>query len=345
MALHIQSFILDPDGSANAPGIPRRDANLKVAAKRYTVGDSANNGEGLTLLFAHCIGAHKEQWEPVIEKIFSEQQSKPSFQRIREAWAFDWQNHGDSAVLNKDLLQPEGISIYVWAEHISAFVRSDRMKGHRLVIGGHSAGAGCIMLTTKDIPLSEIPYIAVILIEPTMVTQELFYQTFDERMATMVFTVEATSMRRDTWPTRDEAFIWMSKRFPWRKWDPRAVRLLVDHGLQDTSTGAVTLKCDRNQESLSYPDVDGHFEAPLELARVCQVLPIHIIWGNEYELVPDELQASLCDISQGRTVASVSKVENAGHMVVQEKPDLLAVKICEILDSVRPPTIRLRSRL
>lgn len=29
---------------------------LKLAAKRYIYGDSADNSEGLTLLFAHCIG-------------------------------------------------------------------------------------------------------------------------------------------------------------------------------------------------------------------------------------------------------------------------------------------------
>ncbi len=44
----------------------------------------------------------KEQWEPTIQAIF-ERTSKQSAKktRIREVWSFDWQNHGDAAVLNK----------------------------------------------------------------------------------------------------------------------------------------------------------------------------------------------------------------------------------------------------
>lgn len=95
------------------------------------------------------------------------------------------------------------------------------------------------MLTTKGIPLTEIPYESLIFIEPTMVSQELFYETFDDRISVMEFTVEATRMRRITWPGREEAFKWMSRRFPWRKWDPRVVRLLVvsTSFLRVTSTG------------------------------------------------------------------------------------------------------------
>jgi hypothetical protein len=66
-----------------------------------------------------------------------------------------------------------------------------------------------------------------------MVTRELFFKHFDERMATMEFTVDATSIRRDTWPGREEAFKWLSKRFPWSEWDERAVRILVVSRLFD----------------------------------------------------------------------------------------------------------------
>jgi hypothetical protein len=46
----------------------------------------------------------KEQWEPVIEDLFTIQRTKTRNRRIREVWAFDWQSHGDSAVLNQPLL-------------------------------------------------------------------------------------------------------------------------------------------------------------------------------------------------------------------------------------------------
>ncbi|KAF8909980.1 hypothetical protein CPB85DRAFT_1221751 [Mucidula mucida] len=278
MHLHCVPFVFDSPKGISSKG------SLKMTAKRYTYGASQDNNVcGITLLLAHCIGSHKEQWEPTLERIFTIQQSKNQFHRIREAWAFDWQNHGDAAVLNQSALsdRPEGVCASL---SVSAFVRSPRMTGHRIVPLGHSAGAGAMMLTTRGTLLSELPYAALVLIEPTMIPEELFYAHFDDRMANMAVMVGATSLRRDSWPSRNDAFLWFERKFPWKTWDPRALRLLVDHGLQDCP-GGVKLKCDRKQEAVSYPDVDGHFEATTELGRVCHALPIHVIWGTTNSLV------------------------------------------------------------
>lgn len=60
-----------------------------------------------------------------------------------------------------------------------------------------------------------------------MVTQALFYEHIEERLATMEFVCGAVSIRRDSWPGREEAFQWLSKRFPWKMWDSRTVGLFV----------------------------------------------------------------------------------------------------------------------
>lgn len=36
---------------------------------------------------------------------------------------------------------------------------------------------------------------------------------------------------------------------------------------------------------MSYPDVDGHFEATTEVAKVCHAVPVHVIWGTHNDLV------------------------------------------------------------
>lgn len=342
MQLQSQLVILDCQTGQEYRATDGR--RMRMAAKRYTV--DSKNEDGLTLLFAHCIGAHKEHWETTISTMVEIQNASPPppYQRIREAWAFDWQSHGDSALLNEALLGDEVISVYEWAAAIAAFIRSPRMKGHRIVTVGHSAGTGTMMLTTLDRPLSAIspPYSAMIFIEPMMVTQELFFSTFDERITTMEFTVEATMGRRDTWPSREAALKWMRNKFPFGNWDPRILEIYVKYGLTpvnpDSKDGPVKLKTPRQHEALSYPDVDGHFHAPLELARVCRQVPVHVIWGDRGELVPDYIQEALVDISQGRSVASVSKIEDAGHMVPQEKPDALASTICKILQTVSIPS-------
>lgn len=72
-----------------------------------------NSDLALTLIDGPLV-TDKEQWEPVIEYLFEAQAAKEAAHRIREAWAFDWQNHGDAAVLNREALKdrPEGVCEY-----------------------------------------------------------------------------------------------------------------------------------------------------------------------------------------------------------------------------------------
>ncbi|KAF8629553.1 hypothetical protein AX15_003385 [Amanita polypyramis BW_CC] len=334
--LQVEPLVFDCPSDAtgsNAPNISK--GKLKMTAKRYTVGNSAYNTEGLTLLFVHCIGSHKEQWEPTISRIFERQQHKDPADKIREAWSVDWQNHGDSALLNREAIRsrPEGISAYEWALAIAALVRSPYMKGHRIIPFGHSAGATAALISAKEFPTADIPYVAVVLIEPTMAPKEVFYSRYEERKAAVDFAVNTTSIRRDTWPSKDDAFAYFMKRVPWKGWDPRVVRLLVDYGLEETTEGA-KLKCDRRQEAVSYGDLEPHFEGANFISRLCHSLPIHLIFGARDKLVQDFMKDSLSDASQGRFVASISHVKHAGHMVVQEQPDRLGDLICEILDNM-----------
>lgn len=326
MDIDAEYFIFDDPGADG----------LKITAKRYTSRSRANK-KGLTLLFAHCIGSHKEQWEPVIQRLFQVQETEAEVHRIREAWSFDWQSHGDAAVLNHNLLKDRTkcVSVYEWTPALAAFIRSPRMQGHRIVPLGHSAGAAAMLLTTKEIPPST--FAAMILIEPTIVTREVFNSELEDRMSAMDFSVAATSSRRDVWPSRDEAFHYFKKRIPWRVWDERVILLLTRYGLRELpGGGGVTLKCERKMEAVSYPDTEPHFEAAIQLCNVCHAIPIHLIWGTRNDLVPEFIQDSLADVTEGRIVASVTKIKQAGHMVVQEQPDALAKAISDILVRIGP---------
>ncbi|KAJ7691043.1 Alpha/beta hydrolase fold-1 [Mycena rosella] len=329
MLLETSPIIFDcPQNVKDAPGHV-----LKMSAKRYCTLESAGNTNGLTLLFAHCVGSHKEQWEPIIERIF-----KLRHAQVHEAWSFDWQTHGESGVLNRDLLATSpsrvyGVSAFEWTDAIAAFVRSPRMQGKRMVAIGHSAGAATMVLTMRDTPLASLPYAALILVEPTVITRDMFYLTIDDRIPTMEFVVAATSARRERWRSRAEARAWMARRVPWDTWDARALHMLSRYGLADAPGGGVVLKCAREQEALSYPDVEPHFAAAAELGRVSRAVPVHLVWGHD-GLVPEVAQDALRDGSEGRTAASVTRVDG-GHMVVQENPDAVADAICAVLDTLR----------
>ncbi|KAJ6517471.1 Alpha/beta hydrolase fold-1 [Mycena vitilis] len=342
MLLETTPFVFDcPQNVKDAPGLV-----LKMSAKRYRTSESARNLNGLVLLFAHCIGAHKEQWEPTITRILELRSSQ-----VQEAWAFDWPTHGDSAILNRALLETSpsrvyGVSASEWSDGIAMFINSPSMHGKRLVGIGHSAGAGTMVLTTKDTPVSDIPFASLILIEPTVIPRELFYQNLDDRMSTMEFVVSATLLRRERWNSREEARKWLTRRVPWDSWDARVLHMLSKHGLlvADTPDGGVAIKCDRRQEALSYIDVKPHFSAARELGRISRTVPVHFIWGSGSPLVPEFVQAALGDGSDGRFAASITNVD-AGHMVVQEKPHALADAICAILDSVGSSRVPHASKL
>ena len=105
-----QSVTLDPhDESGDGSGYP-----FFITAKRYWIPafESNNNDPtAITLIFLHATSFHKETWEPTIERVFRLALSRDSRLhnvKIREAWAIDCPNHGESALLNeKTLQQPE----------------------------------------------------------------------------------------------------------------------------------------------------------------------------------------------------------------------------------------------
>jgi len=112
--LTIDSFVLEnPD-------------RIRASLKRYTpqppsVGFNVPKSAQIIVLFAHGLGnrepcqptsmltiinmmADKEHWEPVIKELFEEEHAAGSA-IIKEAWAIDCQDHGESAILNENELE------------------------------------------------------------------------------------------------------------------------------------------------------------------------------------------------------------------------------------------------
>jgi hypothetical protein len=95
MKLHITSHVLEP--SESYP--------FAITAKCYRPEGIKDDPEGLTLVFAHAIGLHKETFEPTIERLFELQAASNNRTRIRDAWSIDSIQHGEAAVLNEELLK------------------------------------------------------------------------------------------------------------------------------------------------------------------------------------------------------------------------------------------------
>jgi len=134
---------------------------------------------------------------------------------------------------------------------------------------------------------------------------------------------------------RESVSQWLAKRTPWKDWDPRVLRLhIVEHGFRPIPQqgDAVTLKCNKWQEAQSYTYAD--YVVAFELfATICKNTPIHIIWGavSSFKIRPGGFERRLA----GHFAASVTQVEDAAHLVIQEKPDAVAQVISDALNTIQ----------
>lgn len=78
--------------------------SFQLAIKRYrNPHHYYTDNDALTLIFGHCVGGHKEQWEPTLEHLYDAVSREPDL-KIREAWCLDAPDHGDSSIFNDHLL-------------------------------------------------------------------------------------------------------------------------------------------------------------------------------------------------------------------------------------------------
>ncbi|KAF9260202.1 alpha/beta-hydrolase [Marasmius fiardii PR-910] len=318
------------------------ELKLWMAAKRYTPERLANGGASgqvpFTLLFVHGLGLHKEIWEPIISNLF--ESPKTRF-LLREAWAFDWQTHGESAVLNEEKLKnyPKPVGGDYWARALAEFVRSEHVNGHRLILIGHSAGTTAAMYSTKFFMQDQtFPFSGIVLVEPPLIDKETFNAHLPEGNKRIKAVSQVLAMGRTTWKSFDHAYGWMSKIPPWKKWDRRALRLYVDHGLlaakDAEGSDCVRVKCSKQREIEGFRDFENTFEATEYIAPTCKLTSLHVILGGDEDLLPQYGYECVMDASKGRKFSSVVTMPNVGHMIVQEKPHELAETLGSIIGAI-----------
>lgn len=93
----------DPDGVDASSPRKGKHASLKLSVHDYNV--HRPNTRGLTVILAHGTSHNKYIWESVINHLLAKPGAKNRYKRFI---ALDAANHGDSAVLNRDVLPPTG---------------------------------------------------------------------------------------------------------------------------------------------------------------------------------------------------------------------------------------------
>ncbi|KAH9847851.1 alpha/beta-hydrolase [Lenzites betulinus] len=312
---------------------------LRFVGKCYS--PERGNPDGLTALFFHCVGSVKEAWEPTIQYLFAQKEPKTGRPLLREAWAFDMQSHGEASALNAAQLAPltTGLPVDEYADGLKAFVATGALDGHRLVGIGHSLGTSAVMLSTIADELPSVNYESIILIEPALITREVYNANLEEREGALKMMNKAISKRRDTWNSPEEAQSYFEDRFPWTMWDARERELFVRHGLRQVSVPdpkggkpvtKVTLACSKDHERCAYSQDEVYYTVVDRIASLDRAVPIHYILGGRADLIPEYIPQSVMGV---RPPASVQKVPDAGHFVLQENPEGLGEAIAQVLVS------------
>ncbi|RPD54846.1 alpha/beta-hydrolase [Lentinus tigrinus ALCF2SS1-7] len=314
---------------------------LNLVAKRYVAED--HNPDGVTLIFFHCTGSHKEVFEPIIPDLLALKHPVEGKPIVREAWLLDNPAHGDASVYNDEALkrQEAGFTVEEWCECFKILYASGAFEGHTLIPIGHSVGATAIILATMPSALPPISFKSLILVEPSLITRA----AWDEHLEQQEFALKTVSTmitkRRDTWKSRADARAYFEARIPWGSWDPRILDLFVQHALREVTVEEngqpvkkVTLCCTRLQEYTQYTNTEPHFVAADRVGTLDRSVAVHVILGEREDVVPEYCHDSVLEL---RPVASLQKVPDAGHFVVQENPDGLGVAIARILTGEAAP--------
>ncbi|KZS94481.1 hypothetical protein SISNIDRAFT_453407 [Sistotremastrum niveocremeum HHB9708] len=337
--MYQETFVVEP-----RPGYP-----YHVSGTRYTQEPSKFRGigtkRGLSVIFLHATGLHKETWQPAIECLLRTNGSESATSAapwIEEAWSIECPNHGQSFLLNAEALRQHYNNEWPltnYAQAVYEFV-TRKPGGHDIIsrnlVGvGHSVGAVTLILLSESTP--RIPFQSIVLCDPFMgPISDVKY-----RLGMSAAAVSRT--RQDVWLSRGHAEKYFQTTPFTRDWAPETKALyckyaVVDHPASQRggrfSFKGVTLACPRDQEA-------EYFRAQTEDTLCYQLLaklyarkiPVHLIHalrGEKFYAVVRKAHL-LC---HGQRPTSVRTIDSE-HMHLQLAPSETAALIADILFSVK----------
>ncbi|KAF9903996.1 hypothetical protein BX616_001434 [Lobosporangium transversale] len=291
-------------------------SNVYKPLLNNSVAEASNKRDIPPIVFAHANGFHKETWEPLISRL------NPRWVP-GDLYAFDCRNQGDSAILNKDVLE-DTFDWYSYAHDILKIVDTFKLK--KPIGIGHSFGASSFVLAELERPGT---FSAIIAIDPTMFPKMIYINAplDDHPMA------QLTLKRRDFWKSRMEAKAMFLERRFFRAWHPEALDIYVEHGMLDVvdkdGSQGITLKCPKFQEAVTFACVGTGLYDSFERLNELNI-PIHLIFGENSEVNPTELaKMKLAQCKFG----SMDIVKDTGHLLNLEKPQETADLISAFLES------------
>ncbi|OLL26362.1 Peroxisomal membrane protein LPX1 [Neolecta irregularis DAH-3] len=290
------------------------DDRLSIAVKKYTPLNNPYPGRNdVSFVVAHANGIHKELYEPFLDELLA--RSEHLGFKIRNVWAMDAVNQGESGVLNEDTLGDQ----YAWndgARDIEVMIRHFDICQPLIGIG-HSMGGCQLFLASIRHPRL---FVAIIGIDPVIDSSGTLHSWNPAAFS---------AKRQDIWLSREDAAKYFSSRPFYQNWDPRVLKLHLKYGLRDLPTATypdkkgVTLTTTKHQEVWTFQKLlpDGTFDR-FEANYVANQLPMIqcptlFLVGEKSAVCAPETNHLKKDNTPG---SELVVVENAGHLIPQEYP-------------------------
>lgn len=262
-------------------------------------------GDGPLALLHHANGFCAGLWGLVAERL------RRHFRLI----AMDARGHGES--FKPDPAQPES---YAWArfgEDALGVARrlAGEYGGGRVALGlGHSFGGSALMMAAADAPAL---FGRLVLVDPVLPSPEFFRtQVPPVELQRNRDLASSARKRRTHFASRAEARDTWAGRSVFKDWDPRGLDLYAEFGLVDGSEGGVELACPGPIEAAIF-DQARQFDA-IALARRVKT-PALILCAERGSFGHDNYAKVALHMADARIVDVP-----AGHLVVMERPDLVA---------------------
>ncbi|KZT43148.1 hypothetical protein SISSUDRAFT_743305 [Sistotremastrum suecicum HHB10207 ss-3] len=273
-----ESFVVDP-----RPAFP-----CFVSAIRYTPvrkSTDISRQRGLSLILLHAIGLHKETWQPVVERMFDEASGE---QNICEAWSIEYPDHGQSAVINDEILSsipPGSWGPQNYADAIYSLI-TGMPGGHDLlqrdlVLVSHSFGAYISPFLLQAKP--RIPFRSAILIDSYLCPPNKKRDT--KGSGHIAFALNRVA----SWANRAAAARHLARHPFTKPWTLASRDLFIRYGLRqlkitqlplaDAGEQGLELTCTREREAAMYHAGITDTEGIKKLEQLfSSALPIHLIF-------------------------------------------------------------------
>jgi len=221
--------------------------------------------------------------------------------------------------------RPEELqSWHTVAEDMLRFFDQEQIQD---VIGiGHSLGAVATMYAALSRPEQ---FRSLVLIEPIFLPPAILQMVADKpELLNGIPVIKNTVRRRTHWPSRDAAFKHFRKKPVFQKWPDSTLLDYINHGMHQDASGEIVLTYSREWEVHIYS------LPPMDVWQSIPAIshPTLAIRGAESDSL---FQQAWQQWQELQPQARFVEVGNAGHMVLMERPQLLAETILDFLKGAR----------